>query len=102
MLDASGRPLQRAIELRIEDSLLVRRITGRLVHPASGRSYHVEFNPPKTPMVDDVCEIGKGPCPSGVPCLLAVPDALNKTHSHQLLDDWHAHVAYPLCTVVGS
>lgn len=54
MLGRSKTPLDRAIELRIDDSLLVRRITGRLVHPASGRSYHVEFSPPKTPMVDDV------------------------------------------------
>lgn len=30
------------------------RITGRWVHPASGRSYHERFAPPKTPGVDDV------------------------------------------------
>eukprot|EP01134_Creolimax_fragrantissima_P002731 CFRG2731T1 len=54
MLDERKTPLSRVIELRIEDSLLVRRITGRLVHPGSGRSYHVEFNPPKTPMTDDL------------------------------------------------
>ena len=30
------------------------RITGRLVHPASGRSYHDKFAPPKAPGVDDV------------------------------------------------
>jgi adenylate kinase len=38
---------------QIDDDLLVRRITGRLVHPGSGRSYHVEFNPPKASMTDD-------------------------------------------------
>ena len=32
----------------------VERVTGRLVHPASGRSYHEKFAPPKTPGVDDV------------------------------------------------
>lgn len=32
---------------------MVRRITGRLIHPASGRSYHEEFHPPKKPMTDD-------------------------------------------------
>ncbi|OWR40670.1 adenylate kinase 2 [Danaus plexippus plexippus] len=37
----------------IEDSLLVRRVTGRLIHPASGRSYHEEFHPPKKAMTDD-------------------------------------------------
>lgn len=42
------------IEFGIADSLLVRRITGRLIHPSSGRSYHEEFHPPKKPMTDDV------------------------------------------------
>ncbi|XP_036332275.1 adenylate kinase [Rhagoletis pomonella] len=41
------------IEFAIDDSLLVRRITGRLIHPASGRSYHEEFAPPKNRMRDD-------------------------------------------------
>ncbi|WBW73175.1 adenylate kinase Adk1 [Schizosaccharomyces osmophilus] len=46
--------LNAVLELQVDDELLVRRITGRLVHPASGRSYHTEFNPPKVPMKDDV------------------------------------------------
>lgn len=54
MLIARQQKLQRAIELQIDDSLLVARITGRLVHPASGRSYHKIFNPPKSDMKDDV------------------------------------------------
>ena len=41
-------------ELQIPDELIVRRITGRRVHEASGRVYHVEFNPPKIQNVDDV------------------------------------------------
>ncbi|KAF1917919.1 adenylate kinase 1 [Ampelomyces quisqualis] len=53
MLDATQKPLQHAVELQIDDALLVARITGRLVHPASGRSYHKIFNPPKAPMTDD-------------------------------------------------
>ena len=53
MLRASAKPLQHAIELQIDDALLVSRITGRLIHPASGRSYHREFNPPRRPMTDD-------------------------------------------------
>ena len=48
------RPLMHAVEMQIDDGLLVSRITGRLVHPASGRSYHKIFNPPKQPMKDDV------------------------------------------------
>ncbi|XP_046961658.1 adenylate kinase [Vanessa cardui] len=46
--------LDAVIEFNIEDSLLVRRITGRLIHPPSGRSYHEEFHPPRKPMTDDV------------------------------------------------
>ncbi|XP_021200467.2 adenylate kinase [Helicoverpa armigera] len=46
--------LDAVIEFDIQDSLLVRRITGRLIHPPSGRSYHEEFHPPKKPMVDDI------------------------------------------------
>lgn len=54
MLKAKSQPLAHAIELQIDDALLVARITGRLVHPASGRSYHKIFNPPKEEMKDDV------------------------------------------------
>lgn len=46
--------LDAVIEFGIQDSLLVRRITGRLIHPSSGRSYHEEFHPPRKPMTDDV------------------------------------------------
>ena len=54
MLAAEKKSLQHAIELQIDDALLVSRITGRLIHPASGRSYHRIFNPPKETMKDDV------------------------------------------------
>ncbi|ORY17960.1 adenylate kinase-domain-containing protein [Clohesyomyces aquaticus] len=54
MLAATRKPLEHAVELQIDDALLVARITGRLVHPASGRSYHKIFNPPKDNMKDDV------------------------------------------------
>ncbi|XP_053962907.1 adenylate kinase [Anastrepha ludens] len=46
--------LDAVVEFAIDDNLLVRRITGRLIHPASGRSYHEEFAPPKSQMRDDV------------------------------------------------
>ncbi|KAE8378725.1 adenylate kinase-domain-containing protein [Aspergillus bertholletiae] len=54
MLSARQQKLQHAVELQIDDALLVARITGRLVHPASGRSYHKVFNPPKEEMKDDI------------------------------------------------
>jgi adenylate kinase len=54
MLESKNQKLQHAVELEIDDALLVARITGRLVHAASGRSYHKIFNPPKVAMKDDV------------------------------------------------
>ncbi|PYH77142.1 adenylate kinase 1 [Aspergillus uvarum CBS 121591] len=54
MLAERQQKLQHAVELQIDDALLVARITGRLVHPASGRSYHKIFNPPKEEMKDDI------------------------------------------------
>ncbi len=36
------------------DELIVDRIIGRRVHPASGRVYHIKFNPPKVEGKDDV------------------------------------------------
>jgi len=54
MLRARNQKLQHAVELQIDDALLVARITGRLIHPASGRTYHRVFNPPKAAMTDDV------------------------------------------------
>lgn len=53
MLRSKSQNLKHAVELQIDDGLLVSRITGRLVHPASGRTYHKEFNPPKKEMTDD-------------------------------------------------
>ena len=54
MLSQEAKPLKHAVELQIDDGLLVARITGRLIHPASGRTYHKVFNPPKETMKDDV------------------------------------------------
>ncbi|XP_077989692.1 adenylate kinase-like isoform X2 [Glandiceps talaboti] len=54
LLDKRKSKLDSVVEFSIDDSLLVRRITGRLIHKASGRSYHEEFSPPKVPMTDDV------------------------------------------------
>ena len=42
------------VEIVVPDENIIERMSGRRVHPASGRSYHVTFNPPKTPDVDDV------------------------------------------------
>ena len=54
MLSKEGLHLTAVLDMEIEDELLVHRVLGRLMHPASGRTYHEEFCPPKVPMTDDV------------------------------------------------
>lgn len=54
MLDERNTQLDSVMELRMDDELLAKRITGRLIHKPSGRTYHSEFNPPKKEMTDDV------------------------------------------------
>lgn len=53
-MDKRNTSLDAVVEFAIDDSLLVRRITGRLIHSPSGRSYHEEFHPPRKPMIDDI------------------------------------------------
>lgn len=57
MLEKRNTKLSSVFEFRIDDNLLVRRITGRLLHESSGRTYHEEFHPPKVYMKDDVSYI---------------------------------------------
>lgn len=54
LLEKRKTQLDSVIEFKIDDNLLIRRITGRLLHEASGRTYHEEFNPPKVAMKDDI------------------------------------------------
>lgn len=42
------------VEIAVADEEILRRMSGRRVHPASGRTYHVAFNPPRTEGKDDV------------------------------------------------
>ncbi len=53
-LQDSGVVLQYVVEIAVDDEEIIRRMSGRRVHPASGRSYHVEFNPPQRAGRDDV------------------------------------------------
>ena len=49
-----GVELDYVIEIAVEDEEIIKRMSGRRVHPASGRSYHVVFNPPKQEGLDDL------------------------------------------------
>lgn len=46
--------IDKAIRFELDEEQLVRRLSGRRVHKPSGRTYHVEFNPPKEAGKDDV------------------------------------------------
>jgi len=54
ILDKNNIKMDVALEFRIDDNLLLKRITGRLTHLSSGRTYHEVTKPPKVPMTDDV------------------------------------------------
>ncbi|MEN9829565.1 MAG: adenylate kinase [Pseudomonadota bacterium] len=45
--------LDLVLELQVPDADIINRMSGRRVHVASGRTYHVTFNPPKRPGLDD-------------------------------------------------
>jgi len=53
-LRRAGIRVDRVAEIAISDGEILRRMSGRRVHPPSGRSYHIEFNPPKVDGRDDV------------------------------------------------
>ena len=49
-----GVDIDAVIQLDVADAEILRRMSGRRVHPGSGRSYHVAFNPPKAAGRDDI------------------------------------------------
>ncbi len=52
-MKAAGVNLDHVVEIDVEDAEIIRRMSGRRVHPGSGRTYHVVFNPPKVAGKDD-------------------------------------------------
>ncbi len=53
MVDA-GVAIDHVVEIAVDDEEIVTRLSGRRVHPGSGRVYHVQHNPPKVEGLDDV------------------------------------------------
>lgn len=53
-LKQAGIDIDYVVELKVDDEAIIRRMSGRRVHPGSGRIYHVEFNPPQQAGYDDV------------------------------------------------
>jgi adenylate kinase len=52
-MKAAGIKLDYVVEIAVDDAEIIERMSGRRVHPASGRTYHVKFNPPKVAGKDD-------------------------------------------------
>ncbi|MGD8369262.1 MAG: adenylate kinase [Desulfobacterales bacterium] len=50
----AGVPIDAVVDIDVPDAEIIKRMSGRRVHLASGRTYHVVFNPPKTEGKDDV------------------------------------------------
>jgi adenylate kinase len=53
-MKAAGVKLDLVLEIDVPDEAIIERMSGRRVHAASGRSYHLKFNPPKVAGKDDV------------------------------------------------
>ena len=53
-MEQTGVEVDYVVELDVDDGEIIQRLSGRRVHPASGRTYHLQFNPPKVPDKDDV------------------------------------------------
>jgi len=53
-LKKAGVQIDYVVEIDVADSEIIQRMSGRRVHPASGRTYHTIFNPPKVAGKDDV------------------------------------------------
>jgi adenylate kinase len=53
-MKAAGVKLDYVLEIDVPFDAIIERMSGRRSHPASGRTYHVKFNPPKVAGIDDV------------------------------------------------
>ncbi|MES2320814.1 MAG: adenylate kinase [Pseudomonadota bacterium] len=53
-MKAAGVAVDYVLEIDVPDEAVITRMSGRRVHPASGRTYHIAFNPPNRPGIDDV------------------------------------------------
>ena len=54
MLESQGEEIDKVIEMKIPYQALVERITGRRIHQASGRTYHLKFAPSRVDDIDDI------------------------------------------------
>ncbi|CAM9771786.1 unnamed protein product, partial [Ectocarpus fasciculatus] len=90
MLSDDGVAIDRVINLEIEDDKLIKRVTGRLIHTPSGRTYNVYFNPPKVSGKDDV---------TGEPLVHRSDDTAEKLKTR--LNEFHSKTS-PVLNYYGS
>ena len=50
---SAGVDIDHVVEIAVDDEAIVSRLSGRRVHPGSGRVYHIEFNPPERENLDN-------------------------------------------------
>ena len=74
----NGIDINYVVEIKVADEEIIKRMSGRRAHLASGRTYHVEYNPPKVEGIDDL---------SGEP-LVQRDDDSEETVKHRL-DVYH-------------
>lgn len=53
-MKTGGIRIEHVLEIDVADEEIIQRMVGRRVHPGSGRTYHIKFNPPKVEGKDDV------------------------------------------------
>ncbi|MFT4629540.1 MAG: adenylate kinase [Arenicella sp.] len=77
-MQENGIDIDYVVEIRVDDKEIIKRMSGRRAHLASGRTYHIEYNPPRTEGIDDA---------SGEP-LVQREDDKEETVKHRL-DVYH-------------
>jgi len=53
-MKTAGVRIDAVLEIDVPDAAIIERMSGRRVHPASGRTYHLQYNPPKVDGKDDL------------------------------------------------
>jgi adenylate kinase len=53
-MKTAGVRIEHVVEIAVDDDMIIERMSGRRAHLASGRTYHIKFNPPKVEGKDDV------------------------------------------------
>ncbi len=100
-LSNSGVGIDRVLEISVDDEEIVSRLSGRRVHEASGRVYHIHHNPPQQADVDD--ETGEPLIQRADDEEETVRNRLDVYHrqTEPLVDYYTAHAGVKFCRVDG-